>query len=96
MERNNVNKTVTSKDGQTISVCNFRYVDMDGDVHTCHHVALCKICGGCSRLVGDHETGHCTGHLGLKTEFWDYHARAPEQQAQPEQAPKRHGRRKAA
>lgn len=52
------------------NVCTYRYVDPDGDVHTCHHKATCPVCQQCSKLVNDRETGHCTGHLGLADDIW--------------------------
>lgn len=62
---NHQQQTVLTKDGRKIAVCSYRWVDPDGEVEECHHVATCQVCGQCSRLVGDHEAGHCTGHLGL-------------------------------
>lgn len=59
-----MNQTI-SKDGQTISICGYRWVDPEGRVESCRDAASCQICGQCSRLDGDHEYGHCTGHLGL-------------------------------
>lgn len=46
-------------------VCSYRWMDPDGHLETCHHAASCAVCGQCSRLDGDAEFGHCTGHLGL-------------------------------
>jgi hypothetical protein len=60
-----VNKTVTDKQGNVIPLCNYRWVDPDGREETCRAHAACEVCGQCSRLVGEHESGHCTGHFGL-------------------------------
>jgi hypothetical protein len=59
------NKMVTTKTGEKIAICNYHYVDHDGEVFDCHSPAACPICGQCSKLVGDHENGHCPGHSGL-------------------------------
>jgi len=60
-----VNKTVTDKHGNVITLCNYRWVEPGGNVETCRHAKACDICGQCSRLVGEHESGHCCGHSGL-------------------------------
>lgn len=57
--------TEVSKGGVTITLCGYRWLSPDGGVESCRHAAACGICGQCSRLDGDHELGHCTGHLGL-------------------------------
>lgn len=45
--------------------CSYRFVDRDGSVDTCRQNASCPVCGQCSRISQERETGHCTGHLGL-------------------------------
>ena len=59
-----MNRTV-SKNGKTVSICNFSFTNSDGKVELCNAPAACPICGQCSRLDGEHGRGHCTGHLGL-------------------------------
>lgn len=58
-------KTVKTKDGKTVTQCGYRWVTPDGEVVDCHSAASCPICGQCSKIQGDAEHGHCTGHLGL-------------------------------
>ncbi len=53
------------KDGSVVPVCSYRWTDPNGKLEVCHHVASCPVCKQCSRLDGDHEFGHCAGHLGL-------------------------------
>lgn len=60
-----MNRTVKDKKGNVISLCNYRFVDPDGKVEQCFAHAACPVCGQCSRLDGEKERGHCTGHLGL-------------------------------
>lgn len=59
------NKYATDKQGNKVYICNYRWQDSDGKIETCRAPKACEICGQCSRLVGDHESGHCPGHLGL-------------------------------
>ena len=49
----------------TADVCTYDYTDRDGERSTCRARAGCPICKQCSRISGQRETGHCTGHLGL-------------------------------
>ena len=67
---------VVAKDGTKIDVCTYRWVDPEGHVELCRHAAACPVCKQCSRLDGDSELGHCTGHLGLSQ-----HIRVPGQEA---------------
>ena len=60
-----MNRTVVDKKGNTIHLCNFRFVNPDGKEERCNATAACPVCGQCSRIDGEHEHGHCTGHLGL-------------------------------
>lgn len=60
-----MNQTITDKSGNIITICNYHWVDPDGKVETCRHHASCGVCGQCSRIVGEAEHGHCTGHYGL-------------------------------
>ena len=60
-----MNRTVTDKKGNVVHLCNFYFVDHEGKEERCNAPAACPICGQCSRLDGEHERGHCTGHLGL-------------------------------
>jgi hypothetical protein len=48
-----------------IAICTYRWVAPDGSIETCRHAEACQVCHQCSRLDGDKELGHCTGHLGL-------------------------------
>ena len=59
-----MNRTV-SKNGKTVSLCNYRFVLPDGKIELCNAPKACPVCGQCSRLDGEHERGHCTGHFGL-------------------------------
>jgi hypothetical protein len=59
------NRTVQDKRGNIISLCNYRWVNPEGKIETCHSHAVCPVCRQCSRLDGDKEHGHCPGHLGL-------------------------------
>ena len=60
-----MNRTVSDKHGNTVSLCNYSYTDYEGKTETCSAPQGCPICGGCSRLDGEHERGHCCGHLGI-------------------------------
>ena len=60
-----MNRTVSDKHGNTVSICNYRFVLPDGKIDLCHAPAACPVCGQCSRLDGEHERGHCCGHSGL-------------------------------
>lgn len=60
-----MNRTVKDKKGNVVALCNYRWTNPEGKVETCHSHAACPICGQCSRLDGEKEHGHCTGHLGL-------------------------------
>ena len=60
-----MNRTVTDKKGNVVHLCSFQFTDHEGKTERCNAPAACPICGQCSRLDGEHERGHCTGHLGL-------------------------------
>jgi hypothetical protein len=62
-----MSKAVSQNDGY-IS-CGYRWTDTDGHTDSCRQVAKCPICGNCSRIIDEKETGHCTGHLGLSNHF---------------------------
>ena len=64
-----MNRTVTDKNGNTVSICNFSFTDYEGKTEKCNAPAACPICGQCSRLDGEHERGHCCGHLGISQHF---------------------------
>ena len=66
----NTAETVTLKNGTTITICNYLWVDPEGREERCRAHASCPICGQCSRIDGEHENGHCTGHLGLNQHIW--------------------------
>lgn len=59
-----MNRTV-SKNGKVVSICNFSFTNPDGKIELCNAPSACPVCGQCSRLDGEHERGHCPGHLGL-------------------------------
>lgn len=61
----NISKTVTDKNGNVISLCSYNWTSPDGHTETCKAHRACEICGQCSRLDGERELGHCTGHGGL-------------------------------
>lgn len=61
---------------KTNEMCSYRFVDHEGNLHTCRAHANCPICNQCTRVVMSHETGHCTGHMGLMAHIPTIRARA--------------------
>ena len=59
------NAYVTDKHGRKVELCNYSWTDPDGHTEKCRAPKACPVCGQCSRLDGERELGHCTGHLGL-------------------------------
>lgn len=57
--------SVTDKRGNVIQLCTYHWTDSDGHVEKCRAPVTCPVCQQCSRLDGEKELGHCTGHLGL-------------------------------
>ena len=62
-------KTVQDKKGNVVELCTYEWTDPDGHVEKCFAHGACPVCRQCSRLDGEKERGHCTGHLGLKREI---------------------------
>lgn len=60
-----MNRTVTDKKGNIVNLCTYHFVDHEGKEEQCNAPAECPVCQQCSRLDGEHERGHCTGHFGL-------------------------------
>lgn len=59
------NSYVVDKHGNKVYTCSYSWTDPDGHIERCRAPKACSVCGQCSRLDGERELGHCTGHLGL-------------------------------